>query len=302
MGEARRRKLLADSHKAQTSPAAPGAWPLSNATSQQQLETWFLRSGIDPSRPGLHDTPAFLRAEEEDQDVLNLVARLVESKSYSPEELQQAEHKIRVVADVVASRVAHDGRPGLCVIASGIVSRMLDKMGVWNYTAKSNLAIHFPRSVSVGPRYFYSIDDSRHFEAPHAIVVAPPFTVLDVTVRHQMYDDKAMTHWLPMVAATKEFEPYRVTSTELFAPEFRAELRGRGDTVERFLAREKRGMLELMKQLPARKVRLDGGHLGYGLVAVGGYKEQLHELVHPNCRIDGLTAMEIFERDVVPKL
>ncbi|SPA03030.1 hypothetical protein CBM2626_B60027 [Cupriavidus taiwanensis] len=58
----------------------------------------------------------------------------------------------------MADRVARDGQHGLCVVASGVLSRILDELGVWNYTAKSNLAIHFPLSVSVTPRYFYSID------------------------------------------------------------------------------------------------------------------------------------------------
>lgn len=301
MGEARRRKLLAATDQATSNPSPEWHWSLTNTSTEKQLESWFAQRGIDPSRPGLHDRPEFLRAEAQDPKALNQVARLVEARSYTANELQQAERKIRVAAEAVAARIARDGRHGLCVVASGVLSRMLDELGVWNYTAKSNLTIHFPRSVSAEPRYFYAIDKS-YFEAPHAIVVAPPFTVVDITVKHQMYDKDAMAQWLPVMAATKEFRPYHVTPTELVSPEFRAELRRGGMTVENYLAREKSPMLGLMKQLPSRELTLDGGRLGYGLVAVGGYQERLRELHGQNCSINGLTPMEIFEQDVLPKL
>jgi hypothetical protein len=300
MGEAKRRKLLANAQAASDRPAK-GLWPLSSPNTQQQLESWFTQRGIDHSVPGLHDAPEFLRAEMVDPKALNMVARLVEARSYTPIELQEAERKIRIAAEAVAHRVARDGRHGLCVVASGVLSRMLDKLGIWNYTAKTNLTIHFPRSVSVEPLYFYAIDTG-HFVAPHAIVVAPPFTVVDVTVRHQMYDKDAMAQWLPMMAFTREFRPYRVTATELIAPEARALMRRQGITAESYLTRERPAMLELMKQLPSREVPLDGGRLGYAVLAVGGYQERLEELHGQNCSIDGLSPIEIFERDVLPKI
>jgi hypothetical protein len=301
MGEARRRKLLAGGHRESLKPVSEGLWPLTNTSIQQQLEAWFVQCGIDPSRPGLHDSPEFLRAEAQDSRAMNHVARLVEARSYSADELQEAQRKILVAAGAVAARIASDGRHGLCVIASGVLSRMLDELGVWNYTAKSNLTVHFPPSVSTEPRYFYSMDEG-HFVAPHAIVVAPPFTLVDVTVKHQTYDDAAMTQWLPVMAATKEFRPYRVTPTELASPGVRAELRRHGMTVETYLKRENPDMLDLMKQLPSREAALDGGRLGYGLIAVGGYQQRLSGLDAKNCSIGGLTPIEIFEQDVRPKL
>lgn len=300
MGKASRRKQPPGGNRP-TAIADHTGWPLSNANTRRQLEAWFAQRGIDSSRPGIHDTPAFLRAEAQDPKALNLVARLVEARNYTHEELQEAERKILIAAQAVAERVASDGRPGLCVIASGVLSRMLDQLGVWNYTAKTNLAIQFPTSLSSEQRFFYSIDEGE-FSAPHAIVVAPPFTVIDVSVKHQMYDRKAMAQWLPGLAATKEFHPYRVTFAELVSPDVRAELREHGVSVERFLTRERSSMLEFMKQVPPREIALEGGRLGYGLVAVGGYQEQLRDLDGPNCSIDGLTPMQIFEQDVLPRL
>ncbi len=295
MGKASRRKQRTPS------AAAEGPWPLTNASTQRQIEAWFAQRGIDPSRPGLHDTPQFLAAEAQDPKALNLVARLVEARSYSLDELAQAEQKILIAAQAVANRVAGDGRHGLCVVASGILSRMLDVLGIWNYTAKTNLTIHFPRAVSAEPRHFYSIDEG-NFVAPHAIVVTPPFSVVDVTVKHQFYDAAPMALWLPSMVAAKGFRPYRLTLAELVSPSAQAEMAMNGDTIEQYLSRDRGNMLDFMKQIPAREVSLDGGRLGYGLVAAGGYQEQLADLNSEHCSIDGLTPLEIFEQDVLPQL
>lgn len=301
MGEAKRRKLMAPTAGAAATLPAAALWPLSNQASQTQLEEWFVHRDIDPSRPGLHDSAAFLWAERQAPNALNMVARLVEARTYSAEYLLAAEKKVQVAADAVCSRVARDGRPGLCVVASGILSRILDELGVWNYTAKSNLAIYFPQAVSREPRYFYSFD-VEHFTAPHAIVVAPPFAVVDVTVKYQAYDDIAMAHALPAMVMTKEFRPYHLSPAELISPEVRAVLNMQGMSIERFLARDRPDMLELMKHLPAREITFGESRLGYGLVAVGGYQEPLRDLHGQNCSIDSMTPIKIYERDVLPRL
>ena len=300
MGEAKRRKMQAESDQV-GSKLVPGQWPLSNSKVQHELEAWFSDRGIDPFQPGFHDTPEFLHAEARDPDVLNMVARLVEARSYTVEELAQAERKILVAAEAVARRVAEDGRPGLCVVASGVLSRILDELGVWNYTAKSNLSIQFPPAISSSPRYFYTIDQGE-FAAPHAIVVAPPFVIIDVTVRHQAYGKPAMTQYLPPIAITKELKPYRVKADEIVSPEVRAILRMDNLSAEAFLKRSKASMLELMRQLPSRQISLDGGCLGYGMAAVGGYQERLGEMQGEFISINGLTPMEIYKQDVLPKL
>lgn len=301
MGEARRRKLMENTAGVAATLPMATLWPLSNQTSQMQLEEWFVHRDIDPSSPGLHDSAAFLCAERQDPKALNMVARLVEARTYSSHYLLAAEKKVLVAADAVCRRVARDGRPGLCVVASGILSRILDELGVWNYTAKSNLAIYFPQTVSREPRYFYSIDVGR-FTAPHAIVVAPPFAVADVTVKYQAYDNMAMAQALPDMAMVKEFRQYRLSPAELISPEVREALSMQGMSIERFLDRDKPDMLELMKHLPAREITFGESRLGYGLVAVGGYQEPLCELHGQNCSIDGMTPIEIYEHDVLPRL
>lgn len=144
MGEAKRRKHLTANGGSNPVAGVAGVWGLSNPRTALELEEWFRKRGIDPSQPGIHDLPEFLSVEAQVPTALNMVARLVESRIYSAEELQQAERKILVAAEAIAQHVDQDGRLGQCVVASSVLSRCLDELGVWNYTAKSSLTIRFP--------------------------------------------------------------------------------------------------------------------------------------------------------------
>jgi hypothetical protein len=306
MGEARRRKLLTIQTEHEEgeglSAIAAAGWPLFVKGNQEELEAWFTQRKIGFLRPGLHDQPAFLKAEQLNPRALEFMARYVEARSYSELELSEARRKIRIAAEAIAARLARDGRPGKCVTAASSLSRMLDEMGIWNYTAKANVSVQFPPEVGAGTRYFYSVDVGMP-EMPHAIVVAPPFTIVDISIKHQAYETRAMGASVPNLVISDVMQPYRPRYTDLVSPEFRAR-RGLGDDeqkLERHMQQFNASMLEVMTQLPPRQVSFgNGGLIGYAIVAVGGYAEHLRDCVHPNCHLDGLAPPEIFRQDVLP--
>lgn len=308
MGEARRRKLFAlqdenAKDEARSALAAAG-WPLSDRSQQEHLERWFMQRKIDFLRPGLHDQPSFLQAEQLNPRALEFMARYVEARNYDELELADAGRKIRIAAEAIAARLLRDGRPGQCVTAASILSRMLDEMGIWNYTAKANVSVHFPPEMGMGNHYFYSVDEEMP-EAPHAVVVAPPFTIIDPSIKFQVYETASMGASLPNLVISDEMLPYRPRYCELVSPELRAR-QGLGDDeqkLERYMRRRNTSILEVMKQLPPRQVPFGkGGRLSYAIVAVGGYAEQLRDCLHPNCFLDGLAPPEILRRDVLPLL
>lgn len=122
MGEARRRKLAeakqAEQRVAEHELVPPSAWPLANAQVQCELEKEFSSLGIDYSKPGFHDSQAFLAAEARKPEFLATYARYVEARQYSEQELVEAQRKIDAAAEAVSQAVHADGRHGLCVVAS----------------------------------------------------------------------------------------------------------------------------------------------------------------------------------------
>lgn len=305
MGEAKRRRLIAARNVGEKGEIAAeiqaGSWPLADDDKLEQVQRTLSRHRIDFSRPGFHDGPAFISAERSDGTFIDNVARLVEAKQYSVDELRAAAAKIEIAAEAVRAAVEADGRPGLCVTASGVLSRMLDALGVWNYCAKSTLTITFPSHVSRSKRYFYAIDAGQ-FTAPHSIVVAPPFSVIDLTAKYQSYDEQGMAEALPGMIMSRSFTPYNWSSEDIVAPSMRhLGLRGRAEVVNHLRLRNPQ-MLEMMRQLPGRQVNIaDDVILQYVLVGVGGYAERLEEL-HENARINGRMPLEIFNEDVMPRI
>lgn len=300
MGEAKRRKMAA-ARDSPVSVATPSdGWPLTNEIAFKEVSASLRRHGIDGSQPGFHDSPAFLIAEQSDPTVIDTVARVVETRSYGQAELDAAEVAIRVAADAVRASIEADGRHGRCVIASGVLSRILDELGIWNYCAKATLTVSFPHHVSRSSRYFYAIDHGQ-FEAPHAVVVAPPFTVIDLTARYQAYDTPEMAEALPSSVMSKAFEPYRWTVNDVVAPEY-LELRSGGRTgLERYLRTRKPQMLRMMNALPGRLVTYDGGMLRYVITGVGGYAERLADLT-AGANINGRSPLSIYRDDIQPRL
>jgi hypothetical protein len=287
MGEAKRRKkagsypTVAAATPALDIPALPETldWGLANHTTYQALAGRFASMGVDCSQPAFHDSPAFLRAERQHAAILNDYARFVEARPYDQAYLRDAFNKITIAARVVSEAARLDGRKGLCVMASGVLSRILDAWGIWNYTPKATLTVTFPPDVSAAPRYFWVLDEGE-FVAAHAFVVAPPFVVVDATVRYQQWSPPRLGGVLPTFVIQHAYQPYAWVADDLANSELRAMLDARGATMENFLRARHPAMLALMSQLPGRLVTYPGGELRYVITAVGGYQERLHELTH----------------------
>jgi hypothetical protein len=274
------------------------SWPLSDSSVQKKLERAFRNRSIDYSKPGFCDQEAFLRVERQDHRFLETYAQFVEARAYDEPYLSDARQKIDAVAEVMRAAVAQDGRLGACVDASGMVGRMLDRLNIWNYVAKSTLTITFEQSGH-DPQYFWALDD-RQFVAPHAIVVAPPYAVVDVTVKHQPYPtSKGIL--IPDLVLADQFEQTNWSAEDLANPTIRhIAIQSGFRQFREFLARRHPEMLEVMAALPARLVRTGDITLKYVIVAIGGFVEPLdHVRGYQPC---GKTALELFEQQVVPRL
>lgn len=273
-------------------------WKLSNPSELKRLERAFAKRRIDHSIPGFCDSPEFLSEEQVNPRFLEMYARYVESREYSPDYLQNAAQQITIAANAVRSAVEIDGRQGACVDASGMLARMLDRLGIWNYVAKSTLTIEFPDASGFLPRYFWAIDEG-NFIAPHAIVVAPPFGVIDVTLRYQAYSDNQQD-LLPHMVLGSEFDLTPWNPDDIANSELQEYLKFHRYSFRTFMEERYSHMLEVMGSLPPRALVINDVKLKYVVVAVGGYSEVLEDITgYQPC---GRTALQIFRDDVLPKI
>jgi hypothetical protein len=273
-------------------------WPRTNSQESRQLERTFSNEGIPFDIPGFSDHPNFLQCEQSDPRFLELYARYVESRGYTADYLADARKKIDVAARALADAIRIDGRLGACVDAAGMLGRMLDRLGVWNYVGKASLTIKFPAVTKFPDRYFWTFDEGE-FVAAHAVVISPPFGIVDVTVRHQIYDP-GEENFIPQIVLAEEWQAVKWEPEDLANPSILMMLQENRIPFDVFLNTQSPGMANVIRTLPPRAISQNGTLLKYVIVAVGGTIEPLEGIL--GYKPGGRTALEIFQQDIMPSL
>jgi hypothetical protein len=225
------------------------SWKGSNEQVEKQLVSLFETLRIDYSKPGFCDDPNFLKHEKKDPRFLEKYALYVESRSYTNEYLEKVESIIRICADTLHNVIRQDGRLGACVDVSGILSRMLDELGIWSYVTNSSVKIEFPLSSKIKPIWFWSPSEGSGMAAAHAVVVAPPFAIVDLTLKMQPYEPGVNKH-LPEIVLVKDFTVAQWKPEDVIDHGTLNMLGLSGDAARRAIQRQHKPMYEVMNTFP----------------------------------------------------
>ena len=152
----------------------------------KELTDFFIGHNINILEPGFYDDNAFLAIEKSHPSILSSYASFVSKKLYKEDYLANAEKKISAIIEPLLQELEKDGRQGACIDVSNSLSRMLDREGIWNYVVKGCLKISFNEETKLTDKYFWAVDEGE-FSAAHVWVVAPPFKIIDLTLRQQPY-------------------------------------------------------------------------------------------------------------------
>lgn len=144
------------------------------------------RNGLSIDQPGFYDDPRYVRVEQAQQGYINTYARYVRDKTYTEGYLARSEAVIQAAATLLSREVIADGRPNLCVAVSKVLSKMLERENVWNYVVVGAFSVSMRIDGRWQTHAFYPFD-VRPVDAAHAWVVAPPFCLVDLTLRQQRY-------------------------------------------------------------------------------------------------------------------
>src|SRR6266540_116994 len=90
--------------------------------------------------------------EQRDPEFLVRYAEFVNLRRATPEYEAFARSQTVKAAAFLHERLVKDGRPGACVDISGLLSRFLDRLGVWNYVVKGGLVLEFSAATGFRPR------------------------------------------------------------------------------------------------------------------------------------------------------
>lgn len=231
------------------------------------LSELFRAIDVPTDQPGFCDHENFVAVEREHPEFLNLYAAYVAKRPYNEAYISNSRVVIQRASELLHAELVRHGRLGACVDISGILSRILDREGVWNCGVKGSLTISFPERSRIGPRYFWSVDHG-HFTAGHAWLLAPPFTVVDISVKQQPYEGKEHDY-IPNLVLSEEKTPVAVQVDDIVSPSARREMLKSGLPPERHLSEAARYVPGIFEAIPPILVPgLRGATLKYTPVAI----------------------------------
>ncbi len=210
--------------------------------------------------PGCYRTPAFQKLLDRQPEVLWLYARHVEAQVHSVAYTRHVRQVIPRLTRWLQAELVADGRPGRCVQASTLLSRLLEELGIWSYIVTGGCVISFV-PADVRPRIFY-LFDLKPVEVPHAWVVAPPFDVIDLTLRQQRYAGSVRRR-IPAMVLSCRAPRIAVDPEDVCTPALLQGLQLRGWARQELLRQAFPQFWHFLQQFPARCVAIPGVRIKY---------------------------------------
>ena len=288
MGEAKRRRL------------AQSAGPNFSRADEK-----LRKLGVDVRAFGFYNQPPFLAFEQTDPLALETYSDWVIAR---PRDAEYDAHVLEVVprvAALVEQRLAAEKGLGACVNAATMMVSMLDRLGVWSFAVRGSLTIEMPDEPDAEKRYFPECDvgDDPDSATGLAWLVAPPFLVVDPTLRHQKWVDlhPAIKASLPAVVAAQEGEIVRPRWDDVVGDALVAMYRLQpSDLDARLPYRFKPDLARVEKSLPGRDVRAGPLSLRYIAGAVTVSDMSLEEMPWVSPSSPKLRPIHIWNEDVAP--
>lgn len=178
----------------------------------------FAEKGISPDSPGFYDSPSFIKIEKQSPSFLNKYAYFVSTKAYEENYIRKAEVEIPFIAEILHGELVKDGRLGACIDVSMVLSRILEAEGYWNYIVNGALSITYPQASGIQKGYFYPVDTTPELRAGHAWLSAPPFSVIDITIKQQPYGESKL-EFLPNFVFDKTVSDCGIDVEEVCSPD-----------------------------------------------------------------------------------
>lgn len=258
----------------------------------------FAHNKIPTDIPGFYDHPNFTAIEKQDPNYLGLYARYVQGKNYPKNYLKEAEENIALIAKVLHGELVKDGRLGACVDITMVLSRILEKQGYWNNSVKGALTIEYPPSSPLTTKYYWPVDVTE-VAAGHAWLAAPPYTVVDITLKKQPYY-AGEEQYLPDYVLQKHTSDIQVNTIDICSTEVIDILKKKGVPEPNMLSYVNSNLPRFLMAFKPTLVCHEGTRLKYIPVAAAAPDSVLDEIT--SLKLNNMYGKEIYERVVLPAL
>lgn len=264
----------------------------------KELENEFKRKGIPTDAPDLYDHPNFIKEEQRDSSYLINFAKFVAEKPYADEYLKKAEIIITDVAKILSEQLLANGRQGACVDISGILARILERKGVWCACIKGSCTIDFPQKSNEETTYFWSICQGE-MVAGHAWVFAPPFSIVDITLKQQPYTG-TKKNYIPEIMLIKDSSKALSTIEDIISPEVRVLMESQGIPRDLMLECGAVEMMLIQESFSAKLIEINETKFKFSPVAAHATIESLPGIT--NMKFNGMYPYEMYQKYIKDKV
>ena len=263
-----------------------------------EIRNHFIQLNIPTDNPGFYDHPNFLAVEQKNPFFLANYARFVSTLTLDDNYIENAHTKISIIVEELYKHMAKENQVGRCIDITGILMRILEKENIWNFAVKGSLTIEFPTASNIGNRYFWSVDTGEFF-AGHAWICAPPYDVIDLSVRHQPYSANE-ADFLPKYVMEENMAQAESDINDIISPEVRNDLLLHGIPLSHQLEQVNHETPKFIKVFPAKSITADDTTLKYTSIAGFANDGPLEEITNMN--FQGKFPLQLYEEDILPKL
>lgn len=211
----------------------------------------FKSLGIPTSDIAFYNHPKFLEAEIQNPKLIELYAAFVRLRPRDDAYEEYARKIVPLVAQILAEEIQSDGQLGACVDAAQMLNKILEELGIWSYLVQGSMTISEPSLPC--PTYFWLFDEK---PIPgHVWVTAPPFDVIDITLKAQPYE-RHEADLLPIVVVSEGEMRIRPESTEFLEPSILASALSRvGGPIKTVHERAYPGMMSAVNFFPSWQLK-----------------------------------------------
>ncbi|MFF2339975.1 hypothetical protein [Bacillus mycoides] len=264
----------------------------------KEIEKDFLNKKINVSQVAFYDSQEFMNVERNNPSYLNNYAKFVQLKKYDSSYLNMVREKLPVIAELLYKELEKDGRLGACVDISSVLSRILEKEGIWNYMVFGSLNIDYPQKSNLPRGHFWAVDiDIMKRTAAHAWVVVPPFHVVDLTIKMQNYS-LGQSKYLPDMVLSEEVKSYIPKAEDLISDQIIYTYRCKG--IRDVLAVAMPQFKQFNTIFPAVSTKYNGTLLRYIPTAISAPDGPFEKAI--NLELNGRYGYKIYQDIIQPAL
>jgi hypothetical protein len=179
-----------------------------------------------------------------------------------------------------------------------MLPRILDRLGVWSFGLKGSMIAEVEHEELWRGQSMCDIPDFPGAELGHAWVVAPPFVIVDGTIRLQNPTGDPMNAYTPPIVAVENAPLIRPTVDDVVSAQLRAQiLHDEGRVDNQLHHRLVPQLKDFSREFPSREIRFDDLTLRYVPAAVRISDVGLEDI---NGAGDKLTGAEVWNDHVMP--